>query len=264
MICTSVPERKLSRSDSTNCLNWSRDIDSDSRSQVEILSPQPPMPPIPSRQAARPLEGGRASFCRRRSSKSRLDGLGVRFPVHSRWAAARSAGNESSGGSFRRRQCRFFGRLGTNSPTAKVRMPSTMMTPGAMLVRRHIRIRCCTLLRRRLLVIRLGHRQILRRCNCRQRADNQGAAYKSGIHASLRVLLQIRMPMLSVHSPARWARENRPIASAWTPVTAAITTARAQLHANSIDASAICRSGDNLVVKMTRTPCPGRGQRQVQ
>ena len=109
-------------------------------------------------------------------------------------AAARLAGNEPTGGSFRRRQCRFFGRLGTNSPTAIVRMPSTAMTPIAMLVRGHIRIRCCTLWRRRLLVIRLGHRQILRHCNGRQCADNQGAAYKSDIHARLRVLLQIRMP----------------------------------------------------------------------
>lgn len=132
-------------------------------------------------------------------------------------AAARLAGNEPTGGSFRRRQCRFFGRLGTDSPTAKVRMPSTVMTPGAMLVRGHIRIRCCTLWRRRLLVIRLGHRQILRHCNCRQCADNQGAAYKSDIHARLLVLLQIRMPM-------------------------AMTS----------------------VVKTTRTPYPGQGQRRVQ
>ena len=128
-------------------------------------------------------------------------------------AAARSAGNEPTGGSFRRRQCRFFGRLGTDSPTAKVRMPSTVMTPGAMLVRGHIRIRCCTLWRRRLLVIRLGHRQILRHCNCRQCADNQGAAYKSDIHARLRVL-----------------RQSAKVAIA-------------------------------SVVKTTRTPCPGQGQR---
>jgi hypothetical protein len=132
-------------------------------------------------------------------------------------AAARLAGNEPTGGSFRRRQCRFFGRLGTDSPTAKVRMPSTVMTPGAMLVRGHIRIRCCTFWRRRLLVIRLSHRQILRHCNGRQCADNQGAAYKSDIHPRLRVLLQIRMPM-------------------------AMTS----------------------VVKTTRTPYPGQGQRQVQ
>ena len=75
-------------------------------------------------------------------------------------------------------------------PTAIVRMPSTAMTPIAMLVRGHIRIRCCTLWRRRLLVSRLGHRQILRHRNGRQCADNQGAAYKSDIHARLRVLRQ--------------------------------------------------------------------------
>jgi hypothetical protein len=75
-------------------------------------------------------------------------------------------------------------------PTAKVRMSSTVMTPGAMLVRGHIRIRCCTLWRRRLLVSRLGHRRILRHRNGRQCADNQGAAYKSDIHARLRVLRQ--------------------------------------------------------------------------
>jgi hypothetical protein len=131
-------------------------------------------------------------------------------------AAPRLAGNEPTG-SFRRRQCRFFGRLGTDSPTAKVRMPSTVMTPGAMLVRGHIRIRCCTLRRRRLLVIRLSHRQILRHCNCRQCADNQAAAYESDIHVRLHVLLQIRQLMATTS-----------------------------------------------VVKMTRTPYPGQGQRQVQ
>src|SRR6185295_16657090 len=88
------------------------------------------------------------------------------------------------------RQCRFLGRLGTDSPTAKVRMPSTVMTPGAMLVRGHIRIRCCTLWRRRLLVIRLSHRQILWHCNGRLCAENQGAAYKSDVHARLLVLRQ--------------------------------------------------------------------------
>ena len=92
-------------------------------------------------------------------------------------------------------------------PTAIVRMPSTAMTPIAMLVRGHIRIRCCTLWRGRLLVSRLGHRQILRRCNCRQCTDNQSAAYKSDIHARLRLLLQIRKPMLSVHSSTRWPRD---------------------------------------------------------
>ena len=122
-------------------------------------------------------------------------------------AAPRLAGNEPTG-SFRRRQCRFFGRLGTYSPTAIVRVPSTAMTPMAMLVPGHIRIRCCTLWRRRRLVIRLGHRQILRHCNCRQCADNQGAAHKSDIHALLRVLLQIRMPMLAFHSSTRWAGES--------------------------------------------------------
>ena len=132
-------------------------------------------------------------------------------------AAARLAGNEPTGGSFRRRQCRFFGRLGTDSPTAKVRMPSTVMTPGAMLVRGHIRIRCCTLWRRRPLVSRLSHRQILRHCNCRQCADNQAAAYESDIHVRLHVLLQIRQLMATTS-----------------------------------------------VVKMTRTPYPGQGQRQVQ
>lgn len=106
-------------------------------------------------------------------------------------ATARLAGNEPAGGSFGRRRCRFFGRVRTNSPAAKVRMPSTVMTPMAMLVRGHIRIRCCALWRRRPLVIRLGQRQILWRGNCRQCADNQGAAYKSDIHARLRVLPQI-------------------------------------------------------------------------
>jgi len=129
-------------------------------------------------------------------------------------AAARSAGNEPTGGSFGRRRCRFFRRVGTNPPTAIVRMPSTAMTPIAMLVRGHIHIRCCTLWRRRPLVIRLGHRQFLRHCNGRQCADNQGAAYKSDTHARLRVLLQIRMPMLSVHSSTRWPREIVPAASA--------------------------------------------------
>jgi len=160
-------------------------------------------------------------------------------------AAARLAGNEPTGGSFRRRQCRFFGRLGADSPTAKVRMPSTVMTPGALFVRGHIRIRCCTLWRRRLLVIRLGHRQILRHCNGRQCADNQGAAYKSDIHARLRALLQIRMPMLSVHSSTRWPREIVLTASASTPAPA-IATAPAQRHDNSIDAAAIFQSSDNL------------------
>jgi hypothetical protein len=91
--------------------------------------------------------------------------------------------------------------------TAIVRMRSTAMTPIAMLVRGHISSRCCTLWRRRPLLIRLGHRQILRHCNGRQCADDQGAAYKSDIHARLRVLLRIRMPMLSVHSSTRWPRD---------------------------------------------------------
>jgi hypothetical protein len=125
--------------------------------------------------------------------------------------------NEPTGGSFGRRRCRFFRRLDTNSPAAIVWMPSTAMTPIAMLARGRIHTRCCTRWRRRPLVIRLGHRQILGHGNCHQCADNQGAAYKSDIHARLRVLPQIRMPMA--------------IAS---------------------------------VVKMSRTPCPGQGQRQVQ
>ena len=160
-------------------------------------------------------------------------------------AAARLAGNEPTGGSSGRRRCRFFRRMGTNSAAAIVRMPSTAMTPVAMLVRGHIHIRCCTLWCRRPWVIRLGHRQILRHCNCRQCADNQGAAYKSNIHARLRLLLQIRMPMLSVHSSTRWAREDRSHCE-WTPATAAIRIGPAQRHANSIDAAAICQRGGNL------------------
>ena len=225
-------------------------------------------------------------FCLRQSSESKLDRPGARFAAHSRLSqsvtpspttntAARGkkhlidrcsreiAGNEPTGGSFRRRQCRFLGRLGTNSPTAKVRMPSTVMTPGAMLVRGHIRIRCCTLWRRRLLVIRLGHRQILRHCNCRQCADNQGAAYKSDIHARLRVLLQIRMPMLSVHSPTRWhakivphrERADTGHCASHCPV---------QRHANSSMLRQSAEVAITSVVKTTRTPCPGQGQRQVQ
>jgi hypothetical protein len=138
-------------------------------------------------------------------------GLYVNPPEHAIGSRSDPVGCDRAlgfGSSFRRRQCRFFGRLGTYSPTAIVRVPSTAMTPMAMLVPGHIRIRCCTLWRRRRLVIRLGHRQILRHCNRRQCADNQGAAYKSDIHPRLRVLLQIRMPMLAFHSSTRWAGES--------------------------------------------------------
>jgi len=61
------------------------------------------MPAIPSRQAARPLEGGRASFCRRQSSKSHLDSLRVRFPVHFRWQK-RASSDRPRFGTLRRPQ----------------------------------------------------------------------------------------------------------------------------------------------------------------
>jgi hypothetical protein len=112
----------------------------------------------------------------------------------------------------------------SNSPTAIVRMPSTAMTPVAMLVRGHIHIRGCTLWRRCPLVIRLGHRQILRHSNCRQCADNQDAAYKSDTHARLRLLLHCQC-YASTRRQIGHAKIV-PTASAWTLATGAITTAR--------------------------------------
>ena len=89
----------------------------------------------------------------------------------------------SPGGSFGRGRRRLPGRGGTNPSTAIVRMPSAAMTPIAMLARGRIHIRCCALLRSGL-ATRLSHRRILRHCNGRQCADNQGAAYKVGYSCS--------------------------------------------------------------------------------
>ncbi len=138
-----------------------------------------------------------------------------------------TACNDPTGGSSGRRRCRFPGRLGANSPAAVVRMPSTAMTPIAMLARSRIHIRCGTLSRRRPLVTRLGHRQILRHCNGRQCADDQGAVYKSNTHACLRMLLQIECRCYPSTSsdllarqivPRRASRADHPAAQA-TPLS---------------------------------------------
>jgi hypothetical protein len=147
-------------------------------------------------------------------------------------------------------------------PTAIVRMPSTAMTPMAMLVRGHIRIWCCTLWCRRALLTRLGHRQILRHRNGRQCADNQGAVCKSDTHARLRVLFRSecrRYP--STHPPVGLAKSFLP--RAWTTAPAAITTTPVQRRVSSI-AAATSKVAMTSVVKMIRTPCRGQGQRQVQ
>ena len=178
-------------------------------------------------------------------------------------ATARLADNEPTGGSFARRRCRFFGRVGTNSPAAIVRMPSTAMTPVAMLVRGHTRIRCCTLWRRRPLVIRLGHRQILRLCNCRQCTDNQSAAYKSDIHARLRcvapdpkagVIRPLIDSLASRSLPPR-ARGHRPLQLS-RPPKSNVTPIPLMLRKSSVAITS--------VVKMIQTPYPVQGQHQAQ